>query len=62
MVVKNESLWELWAGWREEVTGSLLRLERRKYSFSGGGVKFDLHEVLSRSQGPTVGRMRLLAT
>ena len=32
------------------------------YPSSGDGVQFDPEEVLGRSQGPTVGRMSLLAT
>jgi len=32
------------------------------YCPSGDRVKFDREEVLSRSWGPTVGHMRLLAT
>jgi hypothetical protein len=32
------------------------------YPSSGDRVKFDLTEVLGRSEGPTVGRIRLLAT
>jgi len=32
------------------------------YPSSGQAFKFERQEVLDRSQGPTVGRMRLLAT
>ena len=32
------------------------------YPSSGDGVKFDHREVVRRSQGPTVGRVSLLAT
>ena len=31
----------------------------KRYALSGDGVKFDPKEVLGRSSGPTVGRMRL---
>ena len=33
-----------------------------KYPLSGQGVTFDPQEVIGRSYGLTVGRMRLLAT
>eukprot|EP00290_Baffinella_frigidus_P006096 CAMPEP_0180134408 /NCGR_PEP_ID=MMETSP0986-20121125/10145_1 /TAXON_ID=697907 /ORGANISM="non described non described, Strain CCMP2293" /LENGTH=65 /DNA_ID=CAMNT_0022074765 /DNA_START=158 /DNA_END=355 /DNA_ORIENTATION=- len=35
---------------------------RRPYPLSGQTPKFAGQEVLGRSSGPTVGRMRLLAT
>jgi hypothetical protein len=51
-----------------EIPGDLLALPenyystRIRYPLSGQAPKFEGQEVLDRSQGPAVGRMRLLAT
>ena len=42
--------------------GQAARSRDRTCPLSCQGVEFDPQEVLGRSYGPTVGRMRLLAT
>ena len=44
------------------LSGFGLKMQGSWYPISGEGVKFDTQKVLGRSKGPTVGRMRILAT